>query len=95
MPNYMLLLYAPEVDEAGRAERWAEMPRYISDEVLHTYAVVGTYDEIADKLIARYGDIVNSLEFSIPVANDKDRHRLSAIVQRLQELPAPAALLEA
>ena len=26
MPEYMLLLYAPESDEAERAERWAEMP---------------------------------------------------------------------
>jgi hypothetical protein len=26
MPEYMLLLYAPETDEAGQAERWAEMP---------------------------------------------------------------------
>jgi hypothetical protein len=29
MPNYMLLLYAPEVDEAGEAERWAEMPLWL------------------------------------------------------------------
>jgi hypothetical protein len=26
MSEYMLLLYAPAVDEAGAAERWAEMP---------------------------------------------------------------------
>jgi hypothetical protein len=26
VPEYMLLLYAPETDEAERAERWAEMP---------------------------------------------------------------------
>jgi hypothetical protein len=26
MSQYMLLLYAPEVDEAGEAERWAELP---------------------------------------------------------------------
>ena len=31
MPEYMLLLYAPEVDKAERAERWAEMPLW--DEV--------------------------------------------------------------
>ena len=31
MPEYMLLLYAPEADEAERAERWAEMPLW--DEV--------------------------------------------------------------
>jgi hypothetical protein len=28
MPNYMLLLYAPETDEAGQAERWAELPEW-------------------------------------------------------------------
>jgi hypothetical protein len=26
MPEYLLLLYAEEVDEAGTAERWAELP---------------------------------------------------------------------
>jgi hypothetical protein len=26
VPEYMLLLYAPQADEAERAERWAEMP---------------------------------------------------------------------
>ena len=31
MPEYMLLLYAPEVDEAERTQRWAEMPLW--DEV--------------------------------------------------------------
>lgn len=26
MPEYMLLLYGPQVDEAGQAARWAELP---------------------------------------------------------------------
>jgi hypothetical protein len=30
MPNYMLLLYAGEVDEAGEAERWGEMPEWLA-----------------------------------------------------------------
>jgi hypothetical protein len=29
MPNYMLLLYAPQADEAEQAEREAEMPAWI------------------------------------------------------------------
>jgi hypothetical protein len=29
MPNYMLPLYADELDEAGQAERWAEMPEWL------------------------------------------------------------------
>ena len=29
MPEYMLLLYAPERDEAGERERWAELPLWL------------------------------------------------------------------
>ncbi len=29
MPEYMLLLYAPETDEAGERERWAELPLWL------------------------------------------------------------------
>jgi hypothetical protein len=29
MPEYMLLLYAPEVDESEEAERWAELPLWL------------------------------------------------------------------
>jgi hypothetical protein len=28
MSQYMLLLYAADVDQAGQAERWAELPRW-------------------------------------------------------------------
>jgi hypothetical protein len=39
MPEYMLLLYAPEVDEAGQAERWSEMPLW--DEVTESLREAG------------------------------------------------------
>ena len=66
-------------------QRWEEMPAFISDEVLHTYATVGTYDEIADKLHARYGHIVTNAEFSIPVDSPAAQAKLSAMVKRLQK----------
>jgi hypothetical protein len=28
MPQYLLLLYAPQTDEAGAQQRWAELPRW-------------------------------------------------------------------
>src|SRR5260370_41622435 len=36
----------------ARAQRWAEMAGLVSDEMLDTYAVIGTHDEIAAKLKA-------------------------------------------
>jgi probable F420-dependent oxidoreductase len=80
---------ANELKALSRAQRWEEMPQTISDEVLHTYAVVGTYDEIADKIAERYGDIATDVEFSIPVSNADDRKRLAAMAERLRAVPAP------
>jgi probable F420-dependent oxidoreductase len=83
---------ANELKSLSRAQRWEEMPRYISDEVLNTYAVIGTYDEIADKIIERYGDIATNVEFSIAVNNDNDRKRLRAMVERFHAAPPPRLL---
>ena len=42
----------------SRAQRWEEMPQHITDDVLHTYVTVGTYDTIARKLCDRYRGVV-------------------------------------
>jgi len=83
---------ANELKGLSRAQRWEEMPKFISDEVLHTYAVVGTYDEIADKLLERYGDIATNVEFSIAVQNDADKAKLKRIADRLRAAPLPTPL---
>ena len=68
----------------SRAQRWEEMPQHISDEVLHTYVTIGTYDEIAKKLLDRFGNVVTHCEFSIPVANDADKERLRDLARTIQ-----------
>jgi len=68
----------------SRAQRWEEMPQHITDEVLHTYVTVGTYDEIADKLCGRYGDVVTHCEFSIPVNDAGDKQRLRGLARAIQ-----------
>ncbi len=81
---------ASELQQLSRAQRWEEMPGLISDEVLHTYATIGTYDDIADLLYERYGRTVTNAEFSIPVSGEEDRERLASFVRELQGKPAPA-----
>lgn len=36
-------------------QRWDELPKYISDEMLDTFAVIGRYDEVGERLKERYG----------------------------------------
>ncbi len=81
---------ASELEQLSRAQRWEEMPERISDEVLHLYATVGTYDEIAGRLAERYGALVTNAEFSIPVDGPEERERLRAMLAELEALALPA-----
>jgi probable F420-dependent oxidoreductase len=74
---------ARELAVLSKAGRWEEMPERISDDILHTYVTVGTYDEIGDKLVERYGNVVTSVEFSIAVTNDDEKSRLGDLVDKL------------
>jgi len=52
--------------------------------VLHTYAVVGTYDEIGKSLIERYRGLITDVEFSIPAGTEAERARLRELVQDIK-----------
>ena len=68
----------------SRAQHWEEMPQHISDDILHTFVTIGTYDTIAEKLGDRYGGVVTQCEFSIPVKTAADRERLRGLAAAIQ-----------
>lgn len=68
----------------SRAQRWEEMPGFVSDEMLDHYAVIGTHDEIAAKLRDRFAPVATHLEFAIPVADTADRTALGALLASLR-----------
>jgi probable F420-dependent oxidoreductase len=69
----------------ARAQRWAEMPALVSDEMLDAYAVIATHDEIAAKLKARYGHLATALEFAIPLADARDEATLRGLLASLKQ----------
>ena len=68
----------------SRAQRWEEMPAFISDEMLDHYAVIGTHDEIAAKLNARFAGVASHLEFAIPVGGEREKATLAALLKSLR-----------
>jgi hypothetical protein len=65
------------------------MPQHITDDILHTFVTVGTYDTIARKLSERYGGVVTYCEFSIPVKSAADKDVLRELAGTIQaESPA-------
>ena len=75
---------ADEMAVLSKAQRWEEMPGRISDDVLHLYATVGTYDEIGRKLVQRYGGLVTDIEFSIPCQTASEQATMRDLLRQLR-----------
>ncbi len=55
--------------------RWEEMASLVDDEVLNTFAIIGTPEAAFDEIARRYGDIATRLTLSIPEERDEERWR--------------------
>lgn len=78
----------------SKEQRWEELPEMISDEVLHQFVVIGTYDEIGTRLLERYGSVVTDTEFSIAVRDDDDLQTLTELASTIQADDGSAARAE-
>ena len=77
---------ADELAVLSKAKRWEEMPGRISDDLVHQFAVVGTYDEIGVRLADRYRGLATSVEFSIPASTPEEAERLRELVMSLKQV---------
>ena len=62
------------------------MPALVPDEMLHAFATIGEYDEIAGKFQEKYGDLVDEMHFSIHTPDNAEQEQLRRIVRDLQEM---------
>ncbi len=75
---------AREASTLAREQRWDDLPSLVDDDMLHTMATIGTYDEIGAKLRERFSGRVDRIEFSIPVADENDSARLRELIAELR-----------
>lgn len=75
---------AREASQLSRAQRWDDLPGLVHDEMLHTVATIGTYDEIAARLNDRFAERLDRIEFSIPVNNADDADAFRQILGQLK-----------
>jgi probable F420-dependent oxidoreductase len=73
-----------ELNALSKQGKWAEMGELIDDDLLNTFAVVGTPEEIAPELAKRYGDAIQRISFYAPYRSDPDRWR--AVLEAVKAL---------
>jgi probable F420-dependent oxidoreductase len=61
---------------------WDKMSELIDDDVLHTFAIIGTPEEAVAEVQRRYGDLVTRITIALP--EDRDAERRNALLQSLR-----------
>lgn len=67
----------------SKAQRWEELPDLVTDELLHTYVTVGTWDQIGARINDRFGDVVTTIEFSIAPRTPAEGEFMSSLIREL------------
>jgi probable F420-dependent oxidoreductase len=62
-----------ELNALSKQGKWVEMGGLIDDDMLNTFAVVGTPEQIAPELHKRYGDVIQRISFYAPYRSDPER----------------------
>ncbi len=62
-----------ELNRLSKQGGWVEMGGLITDEILNTFAVVGSPEQIAPELHRRYGDVIERISFYSPYKSDPAR----------------------
>ncbi len=63
---------------------WDDMPGQVSDEMLDTFAIMGDYEDIAGKIKERYGDLLDSVSFTMETKTRDDEQILKRILAELK-----------
>ena len=70
-----------------RAGRWDEMAALIPDELIDLFAVVGTYDTIAEQLEERYDGLADTIYLPVEASN-VNPDKLARVVEKIQRIPS-------
>jgi len=62
-----------ELNTLSKRGEWEQMGTLIDDDILNTFAVVGSPEEIAPELGRRYGDVISRISFYAPYRAEPDR----------------------
>ena len=64
--------------------RWSGMRHEVTDEMLDAFAVTGTFDDIVERVRARYASYAGSITLSVSAGTRAAEERIGAMIRELQ-----------
>jgi probable F420-dependent oxidoreductase len=79
----------PKLREYIAENRWSELSSLVSDDMLETFCVSGTYDQIVSRIRQRCEGLIDRINFPLPGSDELDPDALKQVVRELQSIPSP------
>jgi probable F420-dependent oxidoreductase len=77
---------AEQLHRLSVQQKWTEMPKLVSEEMVHAFAAVGTYRDIAAVMKKRFAG-VNRFDFDVPIrrisSDDRERGVVREVIEEL------------
>ena len=74
---------AEQLHRLSVQQRWSEMPKLVSEEMVNAFAAVGTYRDIAAVMKKRFAG-VNRFDFETPIRGEHERGVVREVIQDLR-----------
>ena len=74
-----------QLHQMSLRDEWAGMAELASDEMLDAFSVSGEYDEIAGKVIQRFGGLLDEVNFAVHTSSPPEEAQIRKIIKQLQE----------
>jgi probable F420-dependent oxidoreductase len=72
-----------ELGSLAARGKWAEMPQLITDEMLETFVIIGDWDDVADKLHAKYDGLLDRVGLYRPFMPGVEDEQWRLLVKRM------------
>ncbi len=76
-----------KLSELARSGKFEGIDKLIPDEVLGLFAAIGNYDQIAERIAARFGGLVDTVTLQFP--DGADPGAIRSVVRDVQAIPSP------
>jgi len=76
---------AAKLHQMSKRGQWQEMAKQVPDELVHTFAAVGRYDQIVGAIEKRFGGVSDAIALAFPP--DTPAGRARELVQDVQRIP--------
>lgn len=72
-----------ELGSLAARGKWGEMPNLITDEMLETFVIIGSWDDIAEKLHAKYDGLLDRVGLYRPFVPGEEDAQWQKLIERL------------